>query len=237
MPDEVVTTPFGQFLVNPAECIGSTVKAGTVWDGPGFLQVLAREHGHLGEPGTTILDIGAHLGDWTVWLASQGAWRVVAVEPAPLMLTYLKANLDLNKAVCADRVVVLPVAAYDRRATLDWTLPYDPQDSGGAALTPAEAGPGPIPAASLDDYAYLWGERVSLIKVDAQGCDGAALMGLEHTIKAHHPALIFEWEERLAPPHGYDLSEIRRQLLLWGYRTHEWPSHASNYVAVWKGDR
>lgn len=238
MGDEVVDTPFGKFLVDPAECVGATIKAGTVWDGPGFLQVLAREHGSLGTPGVTILDIGAHLGDWTIWLAGQGAWRVVAVEPAPLMVERLKANLDLNKPVCADRVVLLPIAAYDRRTTLHWTAPWTSQESGGAALSPdgtlVETGNSrSVSAAPLDEYRFLFGERVSLIKVDAQGADAAALHGLGGTIRQHHPAIVFEWEERLAPVHGYTLNQTIRWLNELGYLVHEWPSHLDNYVATW----
>jgi FkbM family methyltransferase len=237
MNDEVVTTPFGKFLVNPAECIGGTVKAGTVWDGPGFLQVLAKEYGRLGEPGIAILDVGAHLGDWTVWLASKGAWRVVAVEPAPVMIDYLKANLDLNKSTCAESVVLLPIAAYDRSTTLQWTEPYSANDSGGAALTPdgtpiTEGNSRSVPARRLDDYAYLFGDRVSLIKIDAQGCDGATIVGLTKTIEKDHPVIIFEWEERLAPPHGYTLQDVYGWLEARGYVVQEWPSHLHNYVAL-----
>jgi len=230
MPDEVVDTPFGKFLVNPAECIGSTVKAGTVWDGPGFLQVIAREYGRLGEVGTTILDVGAHLGDWTIWLAGQGAWRVVAVEPAPEMLRYLRANLDLNKAICADRVLILPVAAYHSTVRLGWTRPYDPQDTGSPALAVEEEGG--IPGAPLDEFRFLFGQRVSLIKVDAQGCDFAALLGLERTIKEHRPTIVFEWEEEMAKAHGHTLSTCLHWLQLQGYMVKEWPSHLQNYLAV-----
>jgi len=231
MPDEVVDTPFGKFLVNPAECIGGCVKGGTVWDGPGFLQVIAREHGRLGEVDTTILDVGAHLGDWTVWLAQQGAWRVVAVEPAPVMIQYLKANLDLNKEICAERVVVVPVAAYSERTTLRWTVPYVPQDAGGAALSPAGV-EAEIPAAPLDDFRFLYGRRVSLIKIDAQGCDFAALLGLEQTIREHQPTIVFEWEPELAKAHGHTLEGCVDWLGTQGYQVQEWPSHRQNYLAV-----
>lgn len=240
MGDEVVDTPFGRFLVNPQECIGSTVKAGTIWDGPGFLQVLAREYGRLGEVGTTIIDVGAHLGDWTVWLAGQGAWRVVAVEPAPVMIDYLKANLDLNKAVCADRVVLLPFAAYDRLTTLHWTIPYSPQDSGGAALSPVgtfitEGIGRSVPAAPLDNFTHLFGSRVSLIKIDAQGCDGLVISGLLQTIRRYYPVIVFEWEEELAKAHGISLLATCDFLAGWGYHIEEWPSHRHNYVARWGG--
>ena len=235
MPDEVVSTPFGKFLVNPEECIGATVKAGTVWDGAGFLQLLALEHGRLGEPGMTILDVGAHLGDWAIWLARKGAWRVVVVEPAPEMIAKLKANLDLNRDIADEHIALIPVAAYDRRTILGWTEPYVSRDSGGAALRVDVEGA--IPAAPLDEYAFLWSQGVSLIKVDAQGCDGAALHGLQHTITRDHPCLIFEWEDRLAPLHGYTLADTLVWLSTLGYHTWEWPSHLHNYVAIWQGER
>lgn len=232
MGDEVVTTPFGKFLVNPDECIGGTVKAGTVWDGPGFLQVIAEEHARFGDYGMTILDVGAHLGDWTVWCCTKGAWRVIAVEPAPVMLAYLKANLDLNKSICAEHVIVLPVAAYDQRATLNWTIPYVPRDSGGAALC-KDVG-GDIEAARLDDYMDLYGVGVSLIKIDAQGCDGRALVGLQMTIEKWHPVIVFEWEEELAKAHQDTLADTIAWLARRGYMVREWPSHPHNFLAVWQ---
>lgn len=222
MGDEVVTTPFGKFLVNPAECIGATVKAGTVWDGPGFLQVIAREHGCLGEPGVTILDVGAHLGDWTVWLVGQGAWRVVAVEPAPQRL---KANLDLNRDVCAERVIVVPQAAWHTRADLHWTKYWTDQDSGGAALTPVYTRFDRVSAVDLDAYLPLYGDRVSLIKIDVQGSEGEVLQGLAQTIDRDHPVIVFEWEAGPVEP-------ITHALRAQEYRIVAWPSHPNNYVAL-----
>lgn len=239
MADEVVQTPFGKFLVNPDECIGATVKAGTIWDGPGFLQVIAREHAGLGEIGATVIDIGAHLGDWAIWLAGQGAWRVIAVEPAPQKL---KANLDLNKAIAADRVVVVPYAAYHTATMLAWTEPYRDQESGGAALQPTPvAGAWAVPVAEavvavpLDRYRLLFGRRVSLIKVDAQGADLCALKGLWHTITQDHPAIVFEWEAALARAHGHQLQDAFDWLQEVGYDVVAWPSHDHNYLAVWTG--
>jgi FkbM family methyltransferase len=231
MPDEVVQTPFGKFQVNPEECIGGTVKAGTVWDGPGFLQVIAREHGQLGTWGVTILDVGAHLGDWTVWLVREGAWRVVAVEAAPYMIQMFKANMDLNKDVCADRVMLLPYAAYDRTATLTWDQPYVERDAGGAALTLGEEH-GAIPARALDDFQWAYGERVSLIKIDVQGCDFRALLGLEQTITRDHPVIVFEWEPRLMAYHGDTLEETIAWLEARRYTVQPWPSHEPNYLAL-----
>jgi FkbM family methyltransferase len=234
MGDEVVTTPFGKFLVNPRDCVGTTLKAGTLWDGPGFLQVIAKEYGRLGEPGSTILDVGANIGSFAVYCASLGAWRVVAVEPVEATLRYLKANLDLNRATCAHVVIPLGVAAYDRRVRL-LERDFDPDNLGGTVLA-LDAG-GPIRGVPLDDYLWLYGTRVSLIKVDAQGCDGAALVGLDRTLRRDHPAVVFEWEADLAPAHGYSFRQLRAWLGDRGYTVEPWPSQPNNFLAIWRGAR
>ena len=235
MSDEVVTTPFGQFLIDPRDIIGSTLKAGTLWDGPGFLQPIAHEYGRLGEPGVTILDIGANIGSFSVWLAHHGAWRVLAVEPVPETMAYLKANLDLNKDVCADRVIPLEVAAYDQLTHL-YTPELDRGNLGGTTLytmPPLGRLDHSVSAFPLDDFSWTFGSRVSLIKVDTQGCDGAALMGLARTLERDHPALVFEWEADLAERHRYTLEQVQRWLELdFGYQVHEWPSHSHNYLAT-----
>ncbi len=229
MGDEVVQTPFGKFLVNPKDCVGTTLKAGTLWDGPGFLQVIAEEHGGFGQRGSTILDIGANIGSFSVYCAGRGAWRVVAVEPVEPTMRYLKANLDLNRAACAHVVIPLQIAAYDRRARLTWQS-FDPDNLGATPLVRMEEGP--IRGEPLDTYRWLYGDRVSLIKVDAQGCDGAALFGLQQTIARDKPAIVFEWEADLAASHGCEFGDLCAMLSDHDYSIESWPSQPNNYLAT-----
>ena len=240
MGDEVVQTPFGKFLVDPRDLIGSTLKAGTCWDGPGFLQVIAREHGRLGEPGVTILDVGANQGAFTIWLASCGAWRVVAVEPVPQTMQRLKANLDLNREVTAQVVIPLEVADYSGRQDL-WMPTVDPGNTGGTALHPLQAWQllgevegvdSVIRTCALDDYAWLWRKGLALIKIDAQGCDGRILRGLQQTLKKYRPAVVFEWEAELATGHGDTLEVTLDWLHQQGYEVKEWPSQPNNFLAL-----
>lgn len=235
--DQVVQTPFGKFLVNDQDLIESTLKAGTLWDGPGFLQVIAKQYARLGEAGVTVLDVGANVGSFSVWLAHHGAWRVLAVEPVPGTMQRLKANLDLNRDVCAGVVVPIEVAAYHRCTSLV-VVDHDPRNVGGTALRPLDEHEAPtrcIPAVCLDQYQWL-APHVSLIKIDTEGCDGVALRGLEQTIARDHPAIVFEWEATLALPHGYTLGDALAWLRgAWGYTVHEWPSQPGNYLAVWEG--
>lgn len=235
MADEVIQTPFGKFLITPRDVVESTLKAGTLWDGPGFLQPIAIEHGRLGEAGVTILDVGANVGSFTIWLASRGAWRVVAVEPVPQTLDRLKANLDLNQAICADTVIVIPHAAYSHVTRLEPCQPYDPANQGGAALRPIDGAfveQSLVSAIPLDQYRALFGSRISLIKIDAQGCDLHVLRGLTATIGQHRPAIVFEWESELAALHHTSWGEAEVFLQQIGYTWVRWPSHPDNVLAL-----
>lgn len=230
MPDEVVQTPFGKFLVNDQDVIESTLKAGTLWDGPGFLQPISIEHGRLREVGTTILDVGANVGAFSVWLASRGAWRVVAVEAVPQTFQRMLANLDLNRDVTADRVIPLNVAAYSRVAGLALGAPYDPTNVGGTTLILDPDGT--IMGKPLDLYHYLFGTRVSLIKLDIQGCELAALQGLERTIDRDRPTIVLEWEVELATRHSHTLAALGQFLQALNYTLYPWPNRSSDYIAI-----
>lgn len=59
-------------------------------------------------PGETVVDIGAHIGVFCVWTASQQpAARIIAVEPSPASLAYLERNVDANRMT---NVSIAPVA-------------------------------------------------------------------------------------------------------------------------------
>lgn len=226
MNDEVVETPFGKFLIDPADLIGMTTKAGTLWDGPGFLQVIVDRYL---VPGTTVIDVGANIGTFTIYCAGHGAQRVIAVEPVPVVMQRLKANLDLNRELTAPIVVPIEIAAYHRPTHMRMTG-FDPHNWGGTALVPDVGGS--IIASPLDEYQWAFGPVVSLIKLDIQGCELRALEGLQNTIEQHRPVVVFEWETDLAALHGDTLLRVRSFFLDRAYDVHPWPSQPNNYLAV-----
>lgn len=238
MGAEVVATPFGKFQVWPQDLIGSTTKAGTLWDG-GMLQPVAREYGHLGEPFTTILDVGANIGTFSVWLASRGAWRVVAVEPHPQIMLMLKANLDLNQATCGEVVIPLEIAAWSKETCVrQGRADPLPTDGNIGSHYVVETPAGDIPAAPLDSYRWLYGDRVSLVKIDVEGSEWPVLQGLEQTLTRDHPAVVFEClpPEATYQKEGAKVSTIAHWFAGRRYQVWEWPSLPHNYLARWLGD-
>jgi len=222
-PLRVCETPFGKFQIQPGDGISDTTATGVLWDGAGFLQPIFREHYR---PGTTVIDIGANIGTFSIWAAHSGAWRVIAVEPIPQTMLMLKASLALNR-FCDDVVIPLEVAAWDKVTRLAIEK-FDPLNLGASAVGPVDIAGTEIPvswidARPLDEFRFLFGAQVSLIKCDAQGSDLKALLGLHKTIAQDHPVIVFEWEQ--------DPADIKPIMLELGYAWRPWPTHPNNFIA------
>lgn len=82
-----------------------------------------------------------------------------------------------------DRVELFPYACYDENATLSFDNEYI--HASGSRIS--EAGKVKIPARRLDDV--LAGRKVTLIKMDIEGSELAALRGAEQIIREQRPKL------------------------------------------------
>lgn len=201
----LATDKFGQQLwVYDKDLIGMTILGGEFWDGPLLLPFYDR----FAKPGTWAIEIGAFFGQGAIYLAKKGA-GVLAAEP--LYPDMVDRNVRLNQV--DEKVLVVACPAYSHTVAMS-LAPDDAQGQdvkvdrdqignlGGVALVP-EPGQGQVFCGHpLDDIVRDWTQPVCLIKVDAQGCDLRALMGLHETIKKWHPPILFEWEAHLAKLHG-----------------------------------
>lgn len=105
-----VTVPLrfgGQMLVNRFETTNVYVWAFGIWE-PGITAVLRRQM----RPGEVFVDIGAHLGYFSILAAKAGA-TPVAVEPSPRLLPRLTRNFELNGI----EGEILNVAISDKKGT------------------------------------------------------------------------------------------------------------------------
>ena len=136
--------------------------------------------------GGVVLDVGAHVGRWSLRLAER-AERVIAVEASPSTATTLRRHLALNDVRNVD---VLEVAAWDSETTLRLTDPNDRTDGGGARTV--EDGPGVHVKALPLDVVLPELDRLDLVKLDVEGADLHALRGLRATLEWHRPTLLIE---------------------------------------------
>jgi FkbM family methyltransferase len=201
---EIVEIPnTGRFYVddNPS-LIKVAFRSGEPWS-PELIEIFRQ----YARPGTTAIDVGAHIGSLTVPLAIQvgPTGRVYAFEPQRTVYRELFHNLKLNQL---DHATPLMLAVSSAPGMLEMDPPQF--DDG---FTRVGKGGERVEARTLDSFGF---SDVSLIKIDVEGHEIEVLKGAEQTIRKWHPALIVETgrkhkEQFLEPmleKWGYDLRKI-----------------------------
>ena len=138
---------------------------------------------------TVAFDVGAHIGNHTIYFAKVLGWTVFAFEPNPDAFEKLVANVERNGL--ADKVTCFQVALADVPGAVRMAR-TEPSDAGTVAVVTGDAPPGShveVEAATLDSYLHLAEAGPTLLKIDVEGYEAEVLRGLSHPI----PALSFEY--------------------------------------------
>jgi FkbM family methyltransferase len=196
----------GKMLVRTDDTLGRVLAISGVHE-PNVTRAFTEAVG----PGDVVLDVGAHIGYYTVLAASlvgrQG--HVYAFEPSPVNYRRLQANVDLN---AFDNVTTHQFAVGEQpgRAVL-----YEStgQNSGLATLHAELAGKSGVPArevtvgvapvASVVPEADL--RRVRVIKIDVEWHELEVLRSLEPVFEAADRIAVFvEWTPYKSAPERQD---------------------------------
>jgi FkbM family methyltransferase len=137
---------------------------------------LTRRVRDLASRGGLMIDVGAKVGYFTlVWLANNPNNRVIALEPAPLIIPYLEENILAN--VVGDRVDLLRCAASDREGVVRFSSVDERPTGWGRFATETESkGISEVQTRPLDDIVATH-ERVSFLKIDVEGGESAVIEG------------------------------------------------------------
>ena len=140
----------------------------------------------------TVLDIGAHVGFFTLAAAQRVGPRgqVVAFEPSPETLRLLREHVRLNG--WDDRVTVEASVVSDQLGSMTF---YTYGDSMAASLSrenveelnvqhPENAIAVTVPSVTLDQYCAERGLSPDVIKIDVEGAELKALRGAEKLLRA-----------------------------------------------------
>ena len=148
----------------------------------------------LSQPGDLVIDVGAHRGAFTYWMARAVGKNglVLAFEPLPELTKYL---MSLAKTYADDRVRVFGSALSNREGMA--TLHLAGHHLGTASLEIELDIMGPpmeVETTMLDAcLARLdTGRTVSLIKCDVECHELAVFQGAEATLQNSKPFLVFE---------------------------------------------
>lgn len=180
-----------------------------------MLVALERHLGIATLRGATVLEVGANIGTETVSLLKRhGAQRVVAFEPDPENVRFLRANLALNGV--QDRVEIHEMALSEADATLMLELSANNwgdhrirvADPRGPDLRDERNRPVVEVAARTIDSLARSGEldldAVDLVWMDAQGHEGHVLAGAHGLAAAGIPVLTEYWPYGLSRVGGLD---------------------------------
>jgi len=144
------------------------------------------------KPGMTVLDIGAHVGYYTLLLAKcvGTAGRVFSFEPMPRNFARLTENIQLNSL---SQVTAVDTAILARGGTLEVNAPEAEPYSGSISLYEDYGTPRlRVLATSLDEFAESSLNRLDFIKLDVEGAEAEVLEGGVRTVQRFRPVFLIE---------------------------------------------
>lgn len=184
--------------------------------------------------GSHFVDVGAHIGSWTLVLAPHAS-KVTAFEPQKMRYYQLCGGIALNgfEHVTA---INCGLASRDRSGHTNTLTKYR-EDTGSSTLRPdvvehsirnsnKEMGREDILLRTLDEFKL---DDVSLIKIDVEGFELEVLQGAEETLRRCRPHIVFEmWDWDWFKPH-------RDATIAWlsqqGYAVDPISGYGDNYLA------
>jgi FkbM family methyltransferase len=170
------------------------------------------------EKGMTVVDLGANIG-WYTLIAAKLVGRkgkVYAFEPDPNNCTLLRKNVQTNgyQNVTVEQKAVLdrcgPVKLFLSCDNLGDHRIYDSCDGRRCITTEGII---------LDDYFKDKYEKIDVIKIDIQGAEMSALLGMERIIKANDKLKMFiEFSPFLIMRSGFSPEDFLNKLLKYGFK-------------------
>jgi FkbM family methyltransferase len=135
-------------------------------------------------PGAVVYDVGANVGFYTL-LASKlvgSEGHVIAFEPVPRNLRYLRDHLTLNQCT---NVTVIEVAVLEKESMV-----FIDDSLGSSMNRVSDSGRLEVSSVSLDEL-FLSGRipKADVIKMDIEGSEYRALCGARRLLAECHPII------------------------------------------------
>ena len=153
---------------------------------------------HLVRPGDVVLDVGAHVGYYTMLFALLVGRRghVFAFEPEPRNFAFLSQHAKLNGL---ENVTAVNAAVGDQLGQV--VFEYGSGSGTGHVVASGIAGADPprsndararsvsVRMGTIDDFARANGIRVDVVKIDVEGAEMAVLQGAQSALRDSHPII------------------------------------------------
>jgi len=167
----------------------------------------------LVKPDWTCMDIGANIGFFTI-LMSRLCKQVYAFEPEPRNFEMLKQNVALNKS---GDIILYKEAVGDKNGTMPLYL--CPTDPGMHRLYKSkwcnDRTDTYVYTVELDHCRF---DKINLIKMDIEGAEFGALLGMVELLIKDHPLIIMEFHPMSIKEYGVNPDKVYEFLYKLGYR-------------------
>ncbi len=182
------------------------------------------------------VDVGANIGNHTVFFAKYMASFVVAIEPHPDNYEILNSVVAKNELT---NVVTVETAAGCEKGVATLSLPEEFEGNAGSySISSGSAGRDPVQI-SIDSLDAILSQHVedqtqgiTLMKIDVEGHEEHVLEGARRILETHRPHLIIEIHST------EQQNAIENQLRPLGYRViGQFCASPTYHFAAWSGTR
>ena len=172
-------------------------------------------------PGMTFVDVGAHIGEYTLIAAKVVGvtGSVHAFEPQSSLFPILTKNIEINGF---EHVTLNQTAVSDRTGQIEFQV-FDESSVSSIrkkTATDKKSNIVKVPTISLDEYLSSFNLRADLIKIDVEGAEKLVFQGAYQLLnlpKFQAPTWIFEYSPNSYQGFGYQASELLALLTKSGY--------------------
>ena len=173
-----------------------------------FLDRFYEKYGFTIQPRWKILDIGAGIGEYTVYAAMRPDSQVFSFEPYPQSFLLMQENLQLNKIPNA-RAFEQAIGATSGELVLDLTggEPLQFQSSTTQAA-PIEKGLSVNALSLADAFATLEMDSCDLLKLDCEGAEYAILFDTPRPVLEHVKRIVMEYHDNVVEYTHHDLTRF-----------------------------
>lgn len=198
---------YGEEATPETDPVAMAYKVGAI----GHMQTLLHLVLATVSPGERVLDLGSHLGGFTLSAAALGL-EVLAVEGSPRNAGLVKKSISLNGFERAD---VVHACISDKPGVVKFSAhgPY-----GHLACEATNLPSISVPAITIDQLARERGwNNVRFIKLDIEGSEVRAIRGMNHLLRTQSPLVFFESNKHALGFYKFTPEVLKNELRKRGY--------------------
>jgi FkbM family methyltransferase len=143
------------------------------------------------KPGMNIIDIGAHVGLYSVYMQKLSGGNVYGFEPTPSTVSVLKKTIALNKA--ASNIEVIEAAVSDTTGKAHFKIDRQQASVSNSLVEynrTQKLETCEVDVISIDDFVAQRKIKIDFIKIDAEGAELSVLQGAQNTLLHQRPIMI-----------------------------------------------